>query len=643
MKKKSASRFCCRPGTRACWLVFVVTVCTVVVFPESVSAAYPAPLLWKTADECPQGYDYCGGLEFCSRGTNPYDRQYGYRLNPQDECSFPGPLLRLQAGSKYKFTLWNTSLDPTNIHTHGLHIVGDGDSDDVTRRVDGKNRFAPSLQEETGNCLEYTWDVGYDHPGGTYWYHSHYHGLSLQQVSGGGFGMLIVQDNLQLNLHIPKWMTHPTSEVLLQISYHDYDASVYGNGNYQEILELLPDQWYRLRISIVNPNAISQELVFHQSSSSSTVVEDVVLECDVYQVASDGIWSSKIPQNKQSVFTLTGASRADFAIRCPSWTDNGAADDEITSYDITYDGKVAATLQIPKSTTSSSSTSSTKTTSTTGQRRQLDEEVVPNKNNELEEWIPNRPMSLMGLMDDSATTMPVEQTFTIAMTSQTINGQYWDPDYALADLQYNQVYEWTLRNTHKHPFHLHLYHMMIVTPGGCGPAHVEGEFYDTISATLQEGETSTECKVRFKTADFGQRCVMHCHTMEHGDNGSMAWVNVIGGSEMPLNQVISPQYKCSSIDGGPTTTVPSASPSLNPTTISPSTGPSAIPTIEVSEIPSLSPSTFEPTLAPSREPQSEMPTTIATSSSYGVVVTTKLQHYSMMVVGWMILAPFLFV
>ena len=42
--------------------------------------------------------------------------------------------------------------------------------------------------------------------------------------------------------------------------------------------------------------------------------------------------------------------------------------------------------------------------------------------------------------------------------------------------------------------------MLIVEPGGCG-AHVEGEFYDTISA-------SGSCTVRFKTADIGQRMIM---------------------------------------------------------------------------------------------------------------------------------------
>lgn len=52
----------------------------------------------------------------------------------------------------------------------------------------------------------------------------------------------------------------------------------------------------------------------------------------------------------------------------------------------------------------------------------------------------------------------------------------------------------------EHPFHLHLYHMLIVEKGGCG-AHEEGEFYDTISSP-------GPCTVRFRASDFGQRMIL---------------------------------------------------------------------------------------------------------------------------------------
>mmetsp|Transcript_12135 Transcript_12135/g.29294 ORF Transcript_12135/g.29294 Transcript_12135/m.29294 type:complete len:174 (+) Transcript_12135:77-598(+) len=118
-----------------------------------------------------------------------------------------------------------------------------------------------------------------------------------------------------------------------------------------------------------------------------------------------------------------------------------------------------------------------------------------------------------------------------------------------------------------HPFHLHLYHMKIVSPGGCG-AHKEGEFYDTISAN--------NCVVRFKAIDIGQRMVMHCHVLSHEDNGAMQWMNVLDAPN-PNNED-SPAYTCS---GNPApTTVPTSltafptespvpTPVTSPPTISP--------------------------------------------------------------------------
>ena len=123
-------------------------------------------------------------------------------------------------------------------------------------------------------------------------------------------------------------------------------------------------------------------------------------------------------------------------------------------------------------------------------------------------------------------------------------------------IAYDQVHEWELIGTSAHPFHIHLYHMQVVTPGGCG-AHEEGEFYDTISS-------EERCTVRFKTADIGQRCVLHCHVLFHEDNGSMAWVNVTGPN-MPRNDVKSPAYQCAAIAANPPPPAPTPAPVMKPT------------------------------------------------------------------------------
>ena len=103
----------------------------------------------------------------------------------------------------YKLTLHNTASSPTNLHTHGLHIVGDGDGDDITRVVQGGN-----------TCLDYTWDIAADHPGGTHWYHPHYHGKTNEQVAGGAFGMIIVEDDDE---ELSDWASNVENERLLMV------------------------------------------------------------------------------------------------------------------------------------------------------------------------------------------------------------------------------------------------------------------------------------------------------------------------------------------------------------------------------------------------------------------------------------------
>ena len=110
------------------------TVKIVVGSPQT--SGYPGELFtWNSGSNyCPSGYDFCGVLEFCEGEDG---RTFGYRLPcTEDQCEclgISGPLIRLVPGNKYRLTLRNAASELTNLHTHGLHIVGDGDADDVTR------------------------------------------------------------------------------------------------------------------------------------------------------------------------------------------------------------------------------------------------------------------------------------------------------------------------------------------------------------------------------------------------------------------------------------------------------------------------------------------------------------------------------
>jgi hypothetical protein len=105
------------------------------------------------------------------------------------------------------------------------------------------------------------------------------------------------------------------------------------------------------------------------------------------------------------------------------------------------------------------------------------------------------------------------------------------------------IQEWSI-GANNHPFHLHVYHQQV--QGVCNGGDFEdGEYYDTISGS---------CDVRFDTdpqttTSFDGRTIMHCHILQHEDNGAMGWANAaLGGIPAPTlpsgKQVL---YACGSV------------------------------------------------------------------------------------------------
>jgi hypothetical protein len=130
----------------------------------------------------------------------------------------------------------------------------------------------------------------------------HYHGEVDDQTSGGAFGMIVVEDESD---QISSW-AYPDNEILLQISD---TGSLKANVNTDEVIAISGDRWYRLRVSAVVPRANPKDLGFDGDA------------CTVYKVASHGVWHTEdVGTYSGSSFEMTGASRADFAIKCTANT-----------------------------------------------------------------------------------------------------------------------------------------------------------------------------------------------------------------------------------------------------------------------------------------------------------------------------------
>lgn len=69
---------------------------------------------------------------------------------------------------------------PLNLHTHGLHVSPNLNSDNIM------------IELMPGDRNTYTYDIPKDHPEGVFWYHPHRHQLTEQQVYRGLVGMLVI-------------------------------------------------------------------------------------------------------------------------------------------------------------------------------------------------------------------------------------------------------------------------------------------------------------------------------------------------------------------------------------------------------------------------------------------------------------------
>lgn len=161
----------------------------------------------------------------------------GYNRN-----SFLGPTLFLNNGDSIQMTVLNRLNTPTTVHWHGIHLpaVMDG----------GPYQVIP-----VGATWQPYWKVK-DHAA-TYWYHSHLMDETDKQVTEGLAGLIIVKDDKEANLPLPR--KYGVDDIPLIITDRTIDTTnnqfiVADSGNFEitngviNAQDTLPSQVVRLRI-----------------------------------------------------------------------------------------------------------------------------------------------------------------------------------------------------------------------------------------------------------------------------------------------------------------------------------------------------------------------------------------------------------
>ncbi len=453
----------------------------------------------------PTGY-YSGTLEMGEATFNIAGQTLTTRAYRQAGTapSIPGPTLKMLPGNKYVLrfhnrlpyqpasTQMNVFKDPnvSNVHTHGLHISGESPSDDVTRSFEG------------GFGGDFVYDIPANHMGGTYWYHAHHHGSTYLQVSGGAFGQIVIDDS---NDGIPANVAAMTERQLV-IAYLDPSARGTGgdtllsgtlsptwtvNGLVQGAFCAPANEWQHWRV-----------LLADRSATEKTVA--VGANCEVALLARDGVWRTTAPKvlTTKSI-GLTGASRADLAVRC---TNDSA---------ITVNGTTVANIYVNGAGNTAVGPYSQGSTGTT--------------------WSAIRPNYLRDLRGVTSANLNVAD---VRMGARALNGKAFDHDVPTFTFPATKVQQWTVSGNTQHPFHLHVYHFQAQN---CSGSFENGEYYDTLTSS---------CSVRFDlnaatSSVYEGRTIMHCHILEHEDQGAMGWLDTVGGlppPSFPADSGASPPY-----------------------------------------------------------------------------------------------------
>lgn len=480
------------------FLVFLSGHIGATTCPVSSEITDPDEFIWTyhpVSETNPSAY-YSGTMNIAEATFNIGGDIITTRAYGQDgkAYSIPGPTMKMVPGNKYilRFenrlpfetlsTAHNVFKDPnvSNLHTHGLHISPTSPSDDVTRSFEG------------GFGGDFVYDIPADHMGGTYWYHAHHHGSTFLQVSAGAFGFLIIDDAQDL---LPQNVADMQEKQLL-IAYLDPtvagtggDTLIQGNlnptwtvnGTVNSDVCMPPNTWQHWRVLLADADAKEKTVSIDSIVSGK--------QCEVALMARDGVWRTTAPKTlTTNSISLTGASRADLAVRCE--------DDA----EISVNGNRVAAVRVSGT---------------------ADLTVHPYNVDGVSPWSAKRPNYLRDLRSETVANFE-----KIKMGARTINGKKFDINTPTFTLNSSGIEEWSLQGAVQHPFHLHVYHVQMI--GDCG-SFEDGEYYDVVSGN---------CKLRFdlnpnSSSVYSGNTIMHCHILDHEDQGAMGWADIPNGIPSP--------------------------------------------------------------------------------------------------------------
>ncbi|WES63820.1 multicopper oxidase family protein [Microbacter sp. GSS18] len=392
----------------------------------------------------------------------------------------PGPTLHLRAGDRLRVRLENGLGSPTNLHTHGLHVSADGNSDN------------PFVNIAPGEAFSYEIELPPDHPSGVFWYHPHHHGTVADQLFAGLYGAIVVDDE--------DWSAaSPRVAVVSDVSIDGGAVAAVTRadrmlGRTGEILLTNGVPSPVLRGPAGEPQRL---LVVNACASRYLDLRMEGLDALVRGVDS-ARWEAPASSDR---LLLAPGNRADIVVTMP------AAPAELIAAEHAR-GRAGGGMMGGGSAVSPEAVVLVLQPDAAAPAPAL-APVAPGA------WA-----DLRGASIDAARTV----TMTMGMGGGAgmrflLDGRSFAPGRVDQSVRIGTVEEWTIVNSSpmSHPFHLHVWPMQVVALDGVEVAGTDVRDVVDVPA----GSSAT---VRIAFDAFPGRTVYHCHILDHEDLGMMAVV-----------------------------------------------------------------------------------------------------------------------
>lgn len=179
-----------------------------------------------------------------------------------------GPTLILNKGSDVTLNVTNNLTELTTLHWHGLHVSPENDG-------------GPHTIIEAGQTWSPSFTVLND--AATYWYHPHLHEHTEEQVTSGAAGLIIVRDEVESLLYLPR--TYGIDDIPLVIQSRAFD------GNNQLMDKTASDDIIMVNATLNAFLELPAQIVRFRLLNGSTERNynlGFTGNIDFYQIASDG-------------------------------------------------------------------------------------------------------------------------------------------------------------------------------------------------------------------------------------------------------------------------------------------------------------------------------------------------------------------